>query len=148
MATASMWGVFGATWYLIALEELSLDAAAIGLIAAVGGVSSLVGAVLAGRLNRRFGVGRVVILTALIGGLGSLFIPLAPAGVPLVAAGFLIGQQLVTDPAMTVFDINDNSIRQSLVHDRALGPRQRDEQRGGAHGAAGRDSRRRALWPW
>jgi MFS family permease len=121
MATASMWGVFGATWYLIAIEDLGLDAAAIGLIAAVGGVSSLVGAVLATRLNQRFGVGRVVIMTALIGALGSLFIPLAPAGAPLLAAGFLVGQQLVTDPAMTVFDINDTSIRQSMVHDRALG---------------------------
>jgi MFS family permease len=122
MATASMWGVFGATWYLIALDpEVGLNAAAIGLIAAVGGVSSLFGAVLAGRLNRRLGVGRVVILMAVIGGLGSFFIPLAPAGAPLIAAAFLIGQQLVTDPAMTVFDINDTSIRQSLVHDRALG---------------------------
>jgi MFS family permease len=121
MATASMWGVFGATWYLLAIEELGLDAAAIGVIAAVGGLTSLVGAVLSSRLNRRFGVGSVVVLTALVGGLGSLFIPLAPAGAPLLGAAFLIGQQLVTDPAMTVFDINDTSIRQSLVHDRALG---------------------------
>jgi predicted MFS family arabinose efflux permease len=121
MATASMWGVFGATWYLLAIEEVGLDAAAIGVIAAVGGLTSLVGAVLSSRLNRRFGVGPVVVLTALVGGLGSLFIPLAPAGAPLLGAAFLIGQQLVTDPAMTVFDINDTSIRQSLVHDRALG---------------------------
>jgi len=121
MATASMWGVFGATWYLLAIEEVGLDAAAIGVIAAVGGLTSLVGAVLSGRLNRRFGIGSVVVLTALVGGLGSLFIPLAPAGAPLLGAAFLIGQQLVTDPAMTVFDINDTSIRQSLVHDRALG---------------------------
>jgi MFS family permease len=121
MATASMWGVFGATWYLIAIDELGLDAAAIGVIAAVGGVSSLFGAVLAGRLTRRLGIGPVVVVTALIGGLGSLFIPLAPAGAPLIAIAFLVGQQLVTDPAMTVFDIADTSIRQSLVHDRQLG---------------------------
>jgi predicted MFS family arabinose efflux permease len=121
MATASMWGIFGATWYLIAIDELGLDAAAIGVIAAVGGVSSLFGAVLAGRLTRRLGIGPVVVVTALIGGLGSLFIPLAPAGAPLLAIAFLVGQQLVTDPAMTVFDIADTSIRQSLVHDRQLG---------------------------
>jgi len=33
----------------------------------------------------------------------------------------LIGQQLVTDPAMTAFDITDTSLRQSIVGDRQLG---------------------------
>jgi MFS family permease len=120
MATASMWGVFGATWYLIAFD-VGLDAAAIGVIAAVGGVSSLFGAVLAGRMTRRLGIGPVLIATCLVGGIGSTFIPLAPVGAPLVAIAFLVGQQLVTDPAMTVFDITDTSVRQSLVHDRQLG---------------------------
>jgi MFS family permease len=115
-----MWGVFGATWYLIAFD-VGLDAAAIGVIAAVGGVSSLFGAVLAGRLTRRLGIGPVLVLTCFVGGLGSLFIPLAPAGAPLIAIAFLVGQQLVTDPAMTVFDITDTSVRQSLVEDRQLG---------------------------
>jgi hypothetical protein len=53
--------------------------------------------------------------------LGSYFIPLAPVGAPLIAMAFLIGQQLVTDPAMTAFDITDTSIRQAVVHDRQLG---------------------------
>ncbi|HEY7598686.1 MAG TPA: hypothetical protein VH741_02075 [Candidatus Limnocylindrales bacterium] len=53
--------------------------------------------------------------------LGSFFIPLAPVGAPLVAMGFLIGQQLVTDPAMTIYDITDTSLRQTIVHDRQLG---------------------------
>ena len=34
---------------------------------------------------------------------------------------FLIGQQLVTDPAATAYDITDTSIRQSIVDDRQLG---------------------------
>ena len=121
MATASMWGVFGATWYLFAIQELGLDVATIGVIAAVGGVSSLFGALLATRLTRRLGIGPVVVVTGLVAGLGSLFIPLAPAGAPLVAIAFLMGQQLITDPAMTVFDIADTSIRQSIVQDRQLG---------------------------
>lgn len=121
MATASMWGVFGATWYLFAIQELGLDVATIGVIAAVGGVSSLFGALLATRLTRRLGIGPVVVVTGLVAGLGSLSIPLAPAGAPLVAIAFLIGQQLITDPAMTVFDIADTSIRQSIVQDRQLG---------------------------
>ncbi|MEP7157886.1 MAG: MFS transporter [Chloroflexota bacterium] len=121
MATHSMWGVFGATYFLFAVDELHLDAAAIGLIAAVGGVSSLFGALLTPRLTRRFGVGRVLLGGILIGMLGSYFIPLAPVGVPLITIAFLVGQQLVTDPSMTAYDITDTSIRQSIVHDRQLG---------------------------
>jgi MFS family permease len=120
-ATHAMWGVFGALYFLFAVDELALDAAAIGLIAAVGGVSSLAGALLTPRLSRRFGIGRVVLGGVLFGMLGSYFIPLAPAGAPLIAVALLIGQQLTTDPAMTAFDITDTSIRQTIVHDRQLG---------------------------
>lgn len=91
------------------------------MIAAVGGVSSLLGAVLAGWLNRRFGLGPMVLMSCLVAGIGSVFIPLAPAGAPLIAIAMLVANQLVTDPAMTIFNINDTSIRQSLVDDRQLG---------------------------
>jgi MFS family permease len=121
MATASMWGVFGATYFLFAVNDLHLDAAAIGVVAAVGGVSSLFGALLATRLSNRFGVGRVLMAGIVLGMLGSYFIPLAPAGAGLITIAFLVGQQLVTDPSMTAFDITDNSIRQAIVHDRQLG---------------------------
>jgi Na+/melibiose symporter-like transporter len=121
MASHSMWGFFGSLWYLFAIDELGLDAAAIGIVAAVGGLSSLAGAVLTSRTTRRFGVGPVLVASTLIGMLGSFFIPLAPVGAPLVAMGFLIGQQLVTDPAMTIYDITDTSLRQTIVHDRQLG---------------------------
>jgi MFS family permease len=116
-----MWGVFGATYFLFAVQELHLDAAAIGVVAAVGGFSSLVGALLTPRLTRRFGVGRVLLGGILVGMLGNYFIPFAPVGVPLITMAFLIGQQLVTDPSMTAFDITDTSLRQSIVRDHQLG---------------------------
>jgi MFS family permease len=121
MATAAMWGIGGAIWYLFAIEELGLDAAAIGLVAAVGGVSSLFGAVLTSRATARYGAGKVMIGGVLFTGLGSLFVPLAPASAPLIAIAFLVANQLVTDPAATAYDITDTSIRQSIVHDRQLG---------------------------
>ena len=121
MATSATWGVFGALWYLFAVQDLKLDAAAIGVVAAVGGLSSLFGALLTTRLTRRFGVGRVLVVAALVGMLGFFSIPLAPVGAPLLAMAFLMGQQLITDPAMTAFDITDTSIRQSIVQDRQLG---------------------------
>lgn len=121
MASHSAWGVFGALWFLFAINELSLDAAAIGIIAAVGGLTSLAGALLTPRLTRRFGVGNVVMGSLLIGALGFFFVPASPAGAPLLAMAVMIGQQFVTDPAFTAYDITDTSLRQTIVHDRQLG---------------------------
>jgi Na+/melibiose symporter-like transporter len=121
MALAGLWGIFGATWYLFAIQDLGLDTAAIGVIAAVGGLSSLGGAVLTPRLTRRFGIGRLMLGAMLLTALGNLFIPLAPSGAPLLAMAFLIGQQLVADGGATAFSITEVSVRQSIVGERELG---------------------------
>jgi MFS family permease len=121
MAMSAMWGVFGATWLLFATRELELGPAAIGLIAGVGGVASFIGAVAADRSTRRWGVGPVAIVAMLLAALGNLLIPLAPAGAPLVAVLFLVGQQLIGDSAVTLYDVTETSVRQAYVHERALG---------------------------
>ena len=109
MALAALWGIFGAVWFLYVLEELQLGPAVIGLVAGVGGFSSFIGAVAATRATRRFGVGRVAIVAMLLTAVGNAFIPLAPAGLPLLAIGALVMQQLVADSAATVYDITEVS---------------------------------------
>ena len=121
MSLAALWGIFGATWFLFVLDELGLGPAALGVIAGVGGFSSFIGAVVATRATRRFGIGPVAIVAMLLSAVGNAFIPLAPAGLPLVAIGCLVIQQLVADSAATVYDITEVSVRQTLVRDRALG---------------------------
>ncbi len=121
MLMSMLWGVFGATWFLFAIEEVGVSPAAIGVIAGVGGASSFIGAVLATRSTRRWGVGPVSIAAMLLAALGNVFIPLAPAGLPLVAISFFLIQQLVADSAITIYDITETSVRQSLVPDRELG---------------------------
>jgi MFS family permease len=121
MALAGLWGVFGATYLLFAVDELGLGPAPIGLIAGVGGASSFVGAVVAGRATRRFGIGPVAIAAMVLAAAGNLLIPLAPAGAPVIAALCLIGQQLVGDSAVTVYDVTETSVRQARVDDRQLG---------------------------
>jgi MFS family permease len=121
MALAALWGVFGATWFLFVLEELELGPAVLGVIAGVGGFSSFIGAVVASRATRRFGIGPVAIAAMLLAAVGNAFVPLAPAGLPLVAIGCLVMQQLVADSAVTVYDVTEVSVRQTLVRDRALG---------------------------
>jgi MFS family permease len=118
---SAMWGVFGSTWLLFANGELGLDAAVIGVVAALGGFGSLLGALLADRAARRFGLGFLVVASLLMAGVGNVLIPLAPAGLPLLAVAFLIGQQLIGDTAVTVFDVTELSVRQSRVADRQLG---------------------------
>jgi MFS family permease len=121
MGLAAMWGVFGAVFLLFASGTLGLDAAAIGVVAALGGFGSLLGALLAERTAGRIGLGRLVIATLLLAAVGNLLIPLAPAGLPLLAIGFLVGQQLVGDTAVTMFDVTEVSLRQARVADRSLG---------------------------
>jgi MFS family permease len=121
MAMATLWGVFGAIWILFAIDELGLGAAAIGIIAGFGGLSSLVGATIAERVTRRLGVGRAAIASMLVATVGFALIPLAPAAMPILAFGFLVGQQLIGDGAVTLYDVAETSVRQARVHDRALG---------------------------
>jgi MFS family permease len=121
MGLAAMWGVFGAIWLLFTTEVLHLDPAVIGVIAALGGFGSLLGAVFAEQLTRRFGLGRVAIAATLVAAFGNLLIPLAPAGMPLVAVACLLGQQLIGDTGATIFDVTEISVRQARVESRQLG---------------------------
>ncbi len=121
MALHLLWGVFGAVWFLFVLDELELGPAVLGVIAGVGGVSSFIGAIVAGRVTRRWGIGPVAVVAVLVSAAGNAFMPLAPAGLPLVAIVCLVMQQLVGDAAVTVYDITESSVRQAVVRDRALG---------------------------
>ncbi len=121
MALAALWGVFGATFFLFVLDDLHLSPAVLGVVAGVGGASSFIGAMVAARTTARWGIGPVAIGAMLLSAVGNAFIPLAPAGLPLVAVACLVLQQLIADSAVTVYDISEVTVRQTLVHDRALG---------------------------
>ncbi len=121
MGLAAMWGIFGATWLLFVTQELRLGPAVIGVIAALGGFGSLLGALLAARATARFGLGNVVFASMLFAAVGNLLIPLAPVGMPAVAIALLLGQQLIGDTAVTAFDVTEISVRQARVGDRQLG---------------------------
>ncbi len=121
MLMSMLWGIFGATWFLFAIDELGVGPALVGIVAGVGGASSFIGAVVATRSTRRWGIGPVAIAAMLLAALGNLFIPLAPAGLPLIAVACLVAQQLIADSAITVYDVTETSVRQALVADRELG---------------------------
>jgi predicted MFS family arabinose efflux permease len=118
-AVAGFWGVFGAT-YLVFATELGFSPGAIGIIAAVGGASSLIGSLAASRGVERVGVGRFMVGALGLVAIGNVAIAFAPDA-SLVGLAFLLTQQLLSDSALTAFDIVAVSIRQTTVDDRALG---------------------------
>jgi MFS family permease len=115
------WGVFGSVYLLFATEVLGLGPAAIGLIAAIGGASSFIGAALAGRVARRLGLGRAMLVAIAGTALGGALVPLAPEGAVALAAAILIAQQLIDDSAGTVWEILETSLTQAIVEPRLLG---------------------------
>jgi MFS family permease len=112
-------GVVGTVILLYVNQEVGFDPGILGMIFAVGGVSSFLGAMIAGRLPR-FGIGAVMVASLLLAAIGEAFIPLATAA-NAVGLLFLVGQQIVTDSALTVYDINQVSLRQAIAPAHVLG---------------------------
>ena len=116
-----LWGVFGATYLLFATDSIGLSPAAIGVIVGTGGAGAFIGAILAGRVTRRFGIGRAMVVGMIGFTIGMALIPLAPNGALVVGGIFLIAQQVIGDGAATVYEISAVSVTQSVVEDRLLG---------------------------
>ena len=122
LASMALWfglSIFGTIISLFALKELGFEAGPLAMIFAVGGVSSLLGSVLAGPVTRALGVGLAMIAGLLIAGL--LLMPLTAAqGHGVLAAVCLLVQQL-GDGAVSVFLINEVSLRQTIVAPALMG---------------------------
>lgn len=113
------YGMFGVAMIYYLNQIVGFEPGTLGLIFAVGGVSSFVGALLAQRLSAaRFGA--VMVAAMLLTVIGQAFVPLA-TNVGFVAVALLVGQQLVTVAAQTIYDINQVSLRQAITPDRLLG---------------------------
>jgi MFS family permease len=120
-ATLTLCFSFMASLYtLYALRDLLLTPAELGVVIGCGGIGGLAGAGLAGRAVQRFGVRRTLIGALLLGGAMQALVPLAPP-VPAVAMSFLIATQLIGDGALTVYLVNETTLRQRLLPADALG---------------------------
>ena len=85
-----------------------------------GGIGALAGAMAARRAAERFGPRRTLIGSLALGAAMQVLIPLAPP-VPWIAMTFLIATQLVGDGVLTVYLINETTLRQRLLPPEALG---------------------------
>lgn len=118
------WNLFGnvifAVLVLYATRELGLEPVAVGAVFAAGGASALAGALLAGPVARRLGVGPTIIAAPTLGILGSLLLVLA-GGPPMLAVALLVGAQLVGGLAGTIYNVTQVSLRQAITPDRLQG---------------------------
>ncbi|MEP7290231.1 MAG: MFS transporter, partial [Chloroflexota bacterium] len=117
----SFFGSFiGTLYFLYGIRDLGLTPSMVGISIAAGGIGALAGALLASRVQKRFGLGRTLVVALLVSGLFNLLIPLA-GGSPALAAGLLIIGQIIGDAAMMVYGINSLSLVQIITPDRLLG---------------------------
>jgi len=108
------------TMYMLFLtRELRLEPLVLGLIFAVGGVSSFGGALLAGRVARWIGLGRTLIVSLLLFSLSLFLVPLASG--PFLLRVLMVGAQQLGDGAGTVNQIHESSLIQGRVPDESLG---------------------------
>jgi predicted MFS family arabinose efflux permease len=119
-ARAFFGNFFAALYSLYVIRELGLTAVTLGVIVSAGGIGALVGAVLAQRVARHFGLGTMLTILPLMSSIIGLLTPLA-GGPPLVAVGMLIFTQIVGDALASISGINEISLQQTLIPDRLLG---------------------------
>jgi len=120
-ATMTLFGSFMASLYtLFALTALGLTPTELGIAIGCGGIGALAGALLAARAAARFGARRTLIGSLALGAAMQVLIPLAPP-IPWIAMTFLIATQVIGDGALTVWEINETTLRQRLLPPEALG---------------------------
>ena len=112
--------MFGAVFLVYVTQDLGFEPGLLGLTFAVGGVSSFLGALVAGRSARAVGIGPAMAFGLLFMGASMLFVP-AATDASLLALAFLVAQQVFGDGAYTVYDINAVTLRQSITPAAVLG---------------------------
>jgi MFS family permease len=111
--------MYGAVFLLYATTTLGFHPGVLGLTWAVGGVTSLVGAMFAGRAAARLGLGPALTLGLTGMGLAMLLFP-AAHDASIIALALLVGQQF-GDGFFVVWDINQLTLRQSITAGHLLG---------------------------
>ena len=119
-ATFNFFGsLSGAVLLVFAVRVLDLSPALIGLAFTLGNVGALAAAFTAGRVSRKFGVGRTIIGASVLGGPGFLLPAFAPHGVAALA---IIGPaMLVASFTNVVYNVTQVSLRQTITPARIQG---------------------------
>jgi MFS family permease len=111
-----MLGVF----IVFASRTLGLHAGTIGIVFGAGAVGGLIGALVAPRIGRIVGMGRAVVIGAIVFPVVLIAFPLAH-GSYAMKTGYLLVGEFVASIGVMVFDINQNSLLAFLVPENVRG---------------------------
>ena len=107
-----------ATFAIYTYRILDLTAFKVGVIGGVGSIGILFGAVIAGRVAERFGVGRTILWSLALGGPSTL---LAAFAEPDTAVPILIASTFLGSLTGVIYNINQVSLRQAITPERIQG---------------------------
>jgi MFS family permease len=120
--TAGLIQVFGrmvfAVLLLYLVRQVGLSAAGVGAIFSIGSAGFVVGALIAGRVGTRLGVGRTIVGAAVLASASPLLYAVGPPGLAgaFVAVGFFL-----YGVAAVVWTVNNLSLRQAITPRNLLG---------------------------
>lgn len=113
-------GFLQTLYYLFAIRMLGIGPGLVGLLVGLGGIGSLLGALANRSLVRRWGLGGTILGGAVVQSVLRFLLPLA-ALMPGLGLLFLGLGQLFGDSAGTITEINEVTMRQSLIPANLLG---------------------------
>jgi MFS family permease len=120
-ATMNLGGyLFLSIYVLYMTRNLGLDASAVGMVFAAGGVGALLGSLFAGRARDRWGLGRVLVGSQLLFGIFGMFVPIAVL-IPTLALPLIIAAEFLQWVMVLIYNINAVSLRQAITPDHLLG---------------------------
>lgn len=107
-------------YMLFVVNSLGFKPGVLGVIFAVGGASSLFGALAARRTADALGTGKAIAAGLAINGAALMLLPIAH-GSGYVSIALLVAQQLIGDSAATIYFINSVSLIQAITPRPVLG---------------------------
>lgn len=115
-----MGGIIDVVILIYIVNELGLSAGLVGLVFSAGNIGFLIGALMPQRMVHLVGLGPALVLGLVVTGIGDLLIPLATGPLLLVIAMLAAGQ-LMFGAGVTIYRVNEVSLRQALTPDRIQG---------------------------
>jgi Na+/melibiose symporter-like transporter len=104
--------MFGAVFLIFVVREVGFSPGVLGVIFALGGLSSIAGAAMASRVTSALGLRRTIVIMSIIMAVGQGMVVLAMT-VSVVSVMLLLLQQGLVDAPYTIVDVNQATIRQT-----------------------------------
>jgi len=112
-------GIIGTLYLLYVTETLGVPPVVNGLLIGIGGVSALIGAAVADRVTRRFGIGPTMVGARLLSPVSGLLLVFASGPLSVVVAMLALAQ--ATDAKWAIYGVCEQSLRQAVTPNAFLG---------------------------